>query len=110
MARQSSLYYRIVLHNWIEKLTRRDLVPASSDDKVDLIEKIIFSRSFFLNPFLNQENNPLVPQRTGRRTQPIHYEMNLLKSLTYFQTQPKRIYLLLKFKMFDLRQSQNDIL
>jgi len=34
--------------------------------------------------------------------------MNLLTSLLYFQTQYKIIYLYLKFKIFDLRQNQND--
>ena len=33
----------------------------------------------------------------------LYFEMNLLISLLYFETQPKRSYLQSKFKMFDLR-------
>ena len=36
--------------------------------------------------------------------------MNPLISLLYFQTQPKKNYLYSKFKMFDLRQTQNGFL
>ena len=34
--------------------------------------------------------------------------MNLLVLLSYFQTQPKKNYLQLKFEMFDLKQTRNN--
>jgi len=38
------------------------------------------------------------------------FQMNLLTSLSYFQTEPKKIYLQSKFKMFELKRTQNDFI